>query len=263
MTARTHDFRHFESRLASLLQSTVEEVLHRQGHDARRSEAPHPASLLSHDLAERIDAGDHTIPDDPPPSLRERLGEDIAGVWTGVKLIAQTLVAKARGDAIEAQRLHDELQYSDLDPAWIEALAIYIRHFDLERDRIPYVRHSQADDFVIPALPPDAVIGLIGDWGCGTAHAETIMRQLASHRLDALVHLGDIYYGGTPRECEVNFLAVVDRVFNRPSNPMPVYTLAGNHDMYAGGEGYYSLLPRLNPSPPYPPGLAQEASSPW
>ena len=29
---------------------------------------------------------------------------------------------------------------------------------------------------------------------------------------------------------------------------VPVYTLAGNHDMYSGGVGYYGLLQRIEPA---------------
>ena len=42
---------------------------------------------------------------------------------------------------------------------------------------------------------------------------------------------------------------IVNQVFQRGVNPIPVFTLSGNHDMYSGGEGYYGLLRELNPAP--------------
>jgi hypothetical protein len=79
-----------------------------------------------------------------------------------------------------------------------------------------------------------------------------------------LIHLGDIYYSGTPNECQKYFLDVIDAVFDRTgaagTTPLPVYTLTGNHDMYCGGVGYYALLPELNPSPPFAAEQAQPAS---
>ena len=69
-------FRQYESRLASMLQATVEEVLHRQGHDARRSDTPHPASVLSEHLAAGFDVRDWRVPDDPPASWIARLEGD-------------------------------------------------------------------------------------------------------------------------------------------------------------------------------------------
>jgi 3',5'-cyclic AMP phosphodiesterase CpdA len=99
-------------------------------------------------------------------------------------------------------------------------------------------------------MKPGATVALLGDWGTGTAAATQLLQQVAAHNPDVLIHLGDIYYSGTADECVNNFEAIVNRVFNREQNPITVFTLAGNHDMYSGGEGYYGLLKRLNP-PPY------------
>ena len=57
-----------------------------------------------------------------------------------------------------------------------------------------------------------------------------------------LIHLGDIYYSGTQREVQERFLAICRAT---PGLAIPIYTLAGNHDMYAGGGGYYWLLDQL------------------
>jgi Calcineurin-like phosphoesterase len=64
-----------------------------------------------------------------------------------------------------------------------------------------------------------------------------------------LIHLGDIYYSGTPSECDANFTFPIQRVLRTTNPNIAVYTLAGNHDMYCGGVGYYGLIQHLNPEP--------------
>jgi hypothetical protein len=59
--------------------------------------------------------------------------------------------------------------------------------------------------------------------------------------------LGDIYYSGTPDECDRDFTRLIDSTFDR--SRVAVYKLAGNHDMYSGGVGYYGLLTIINPPP--------------
>jgi hypothetical protein len=60
-----------------------------------------------------------------------------------------------------------------------------------------------------------------------------------------LIHLGDIYYSGLPRECKKHFSDVIDEVW--PKKRPLVYVLDGNHDRYAGSNGgYYPMITRLN-----------------
>jgi hypothetical protein len=86
-------------------------------------------------------------------------------------------------------------------------------------------------------------VALIADWGTGMPDAEALLEQIASFSPEAVIHLGDIYYSGTPHEVRAHFLDLFDRVFKtrRPR----VLSLAGNHDRYSGGKGYRELLDAL------------------
>lgn len=112
------------------------------------------------------------------------------------------------------------------------------------------------NDFVIP-LPdkPDLIVGLIADWGTGGDDAQWLLSQVMAKNPDVLIHLGDIYYAGTVDEDRDNFLSLV----NSAAPNIPVYTLAGNHDMYSGGGVYYGLLAQLNVAPALQP-FQQKAS---
>jgi len=84
-------------------------------------------------------------------------------------------------------------------------------------------------------------VGLTADWGTGLYGAPQIRdafrRQAADRTFDLLMHLGDIYYSGTEKEVQERFLnvwpadaALVNRALN------------GNHEMYSGGFGYFTLV---------------------
>jgi hypothetical protein len=103
-------------------------------------------------------------------------------------------------------------------------------------------------------LPNDGVLGVIGDWGTGLGDARALLRELmVRFEPAAIVHLGDIYYSGTSEECEVNYAEVITQVFDEvlgEGNRIPVFTLAGNHDYYALGYGFYSTFEAMNDAVP-------------
>lgn len=162
----------------------------------------------------------------------------------------QYLEAKLKGDQATADRLQSEMTDSKCDVRWASTINQYLRYFGPggTRAQIPYVTPEQAGEGVIQ-IPSHATIGLIGDWGTGAGPARRLLAQLKAQKPDVIVHLGDIYYSGTPQECETNFEDIIDEVFERHKTNIPVYTLAGNHDLYSGGVGYYGLIRRLNKKP--------------
>jgi 3',5'-cyclic AMP phosphodiesterase CpdA len=92
-------------------------------------------------------------------------------------------------------------------------------------------------------------IGLVGDFGTGLYGAPVIAATIAADpgRFDLLVHLGDVYYTGEPREVQTRLLDIWPR---RPDSINRA--LNGNHDMYSGGYGYFDLLlPRFGQKSSY------------
>ena len=78
-------------------------------------------------------------------------------------------------------------------------------------------------------------------WCTGTDEARQVASLLARQHPDAVIHLGDIYFSGTPEECQAHFLAPLRAVL--PTQRL--FTFCGNHDVYSGGAGYYALLQQL------------------
>ncbi len=153
------------------------------------------------------------------------------------------LRATIEGDAARRSVIEDRIRFSDCDPGWADVIGDYVRRFlpDGRARPIPYRRWQRLDDFVVAAPAASLRIGLLSDWGTGTAEARSVAALLAEQRPDIVIHLGDIYYAGTAEECDAHFLAPL-----RAAMPgVRVFTLCGNHDVYSGGKGYYGLLDRI------------------
>lgn len=270
---RSRGIRTHRHDIASLFQSVADDVARaldrkagtasaeRGTTEGERPVLAHPLVAAAEAVAGHMERG-REPPDDPPEGLAASHGGEVSDLWECTKLAARLVEKKFLGDDEAARKIEDELKFSDCDPAWAEAIVDYEEYFGPSghAKEIPYVRWEDMDDFVLPALPRNARVALIADWGTGTDAAERLLREVAEHEPDVLVHLGDIYYAGTTEECRRWFLGVIDDVFDRRRRPMPVYTLSGNHDMYSGGTGYYGVLPELNPSPPLDDDVAQRAS---
>jgi hypothetical protein len=98
-------------------------------------------------------------------------------------------------------------------------------------------------------LDSQARVVIVGDWGSGLPKAVQLAGKIwKSHLLPNLgskdqhvVHLGDVYHAGLSSDYKKNFLK---------HWPVPVghekvvasWCLAGNHDMYSGGHGYFNML---------------------
>lgn len=99
-------------------------------------------------------------------------------------------------------------------------------------------------------LPNNAKVGILGDWGTGMPDAIALLKDMMlQHKPDAIIHLGDIYYSGTPDECQQYFADVFTAVFDEvlgKGKRIPVFSIPGNHDYYAWGAGYYKVVTGLN-----------------
>jgi len=99
-------------------------------------------------------------------------------------------------------------------------------------------------DWVEPPTRPeeiedDAKIAIFSDWGSGLYGAPPIANSVAKlDRCDVALHLGDTYYSGSDDE-------IRDRLVGdwpKCSSKTVSRTLNGNHEMYSGGQGYFSAL---------------------
>lgn len=86
-------------------------------------------------------------------------------------------------------------------------------------------------------IPDKTTIALAADWGTGTIPAYKVANQIRSlqPRPDVTIHMGDVYYSGTPQEYRDWFLGEEDW----PRGTLHTFALNANHEMYSGGTGYF------------------------
>ncbi|MBR9919279.1 MAG: hypothetical protein GYB31_00465 [Bacteroidetes bacterium] len=94
-------------------------------------------------------------------------------------------------------------------------------------------------------------IAVLGDWGTGDETAKSLMSALTGYMPDYIIHLGDVYYSGTP---ETSILHPGQDIYfhlgEEKNNLMDIWpanyqengksiTLNSNHEMYSGANGYF------------------------
>lgn len=245
ITHRDHFLSIFQSAAAS-----YDRQLAAIGAEGAHEAARRPSMVdAATDVARLRDEGSTGTPAEPTVRELERLSpSETARVCATLGF--QYLQAKVTGDTATADRISSELVGATCDPRWLRTLDEYLSFFGPAgtRRKIPYVRASSVGSHILP-LTANARIGLIGDWGTGAEPARRLLGQLKTQNVDTVIHLGDVYYSGTPEECRTNFTAIFDEVFGRPGRRAQIYSLSGNHDMYCGGVGYYGMIKKLNAAP--------------
>ncbi|KIZ40665.1 MULTISPECIES: metallophosphoesterase [Rhodopseudomonas] len=258
-------FRTFRDPLLSLYQSAVTEV-------AKKVDRGANASVTSRAGAQRSMTS--SLPDVAADIAEREYNRSIGGVApvarsgptarelskTGMAQVCaewgfRYLKAVASRDDQAIAQLKDEFTAGTCDPAWLTTLEAYRSYLgeDGKRKAAPYVRAATVGPKTIE-IKSNARVALMGDWGTGAPPAIGVLKYVAGDHPDLVVHLGDIYYSGTPAECQSNFIDPINAIL-RTRAPMPVYSLSGNHDMYCGGVGFYELIKQLNAAP-----LTQPAS---
>jgi hypothetical protein len=121
-------------------------------------------------------------------------------------------------------------KYHKLDPGWLETIADRIF-----RRKADFISYSSFQDFKIKMTDGPVTIGIAGDWGTGLPTSKNIAKFMAARKPDYTIHLGDVYYAGSEEEERENFLSAW------PEGTAGSFALNSNHDMYAGGHGYFDV----------------------
>jgi hypothetical protein len=229
----------------------------------KRPPQDHPVVAQGNEIAAMIDQG-AAVPVVPPPSTTAQGLVDTAKfcATAAFRLAEAKVKAHFTGDNTEVNALQAELgtPFGECDPKWAAVLATYVQH-RIEATQIPYRRYTSLSDFVIDGrLPNKGTVVLIADWGTGQPAAKALLQKVASHKPDAVIHLGDVYYSGTQVEVQNYFYAIWQPAFGLPKVPWgqkltdidpglktgpATFHLPGNHDMYAGGAPYYTVIDML------------------
>jgi len=241
----------------SLWQSCVAETLRKQSTETERSmlvrsvvEHPVMAAVNRHVVGEQ--KGTKTA---APQRQALKAFEDLDEAAYVSSLKFQMAETGLSGDTAALQQLEAECRkYATCDwDGWITCLSTY-NHYKkkykepLYRDWKKLGKDVRTYGVIDYKLPANAKVALIGDWGTGMDDAVDMLQQISEFRPDAVIHLGDIYYSGTPDECQLNVAIPFSKIF--PEGQRPLFlSIPGNHDYYAFGEGFYQLVDEANPEP--------------
>ncbi len=263
----------FRGRDASLWQSAVDEVVAKEtagtspAADLQTTPAPvrRPDSsrieiLHADAIAEIVDQC-KDVPSVALPPPAGGVAETVKYCSTAAFKLAEAKVrALFTKDDTELKQLQESLApFSSCDPKWAQVLEVYAQSkIDASLRNIPYIRYTSLADFVIDdgRLPDPAKVAIVGDWGTGQNGARKLLESIAAKKPDVVIHLGDVYYSGTENEVKNYFYAIWQQVLGLPEvawGEAPADTkarpatfhLAGNHDMYAGGAPYYTVIKML------------------
>jgi hypothetical protein len=254
--ATSPSFTRVHNQPLSLWQSAVAETVRQQHFAAAR---PGSNDWLAHPLvqATNVYAGGAASSPDFDAARLAGAGQPHNLVYLS-QLGHQIGIAKVEGDAArEAALTTTYRQYSDKDTAFLTCATTYAEYYALSGGVMRYNDWTVAGKgnlnygVIDYQLPNDATVGIIGDWGTGLADAKALLLDLMLQKPTpaAIIHLGDIYYSGTPNECQSTFVDIFNEVFDQvlgKGKRIPVFTLPGNHDYYAWGLGFYPMLRQLN-----------------
>jgi 3',5'-cyclic AMP phosphodiesterase CpdA len=135
-----------------------------------------------------------------------------------------------------------EMPFDTADIGWLTVAFEKLK--ELFRGKHKFIKHTSLDSFRQP-LPANATVALFADWGTGEATAQRVMEQIKARQPTHAIHLGDVYYSGTPNEVRNRFLKVIDQFGPQPSE-CKFFALNSNHEMFSGGYGYFdTTLPRF------------------
>ena len=123
-------------------------------------------------------------------------------------------------------------KFGNLDPRW--GTVITEKAKLLFKGKRKFIAHKSAEDFRF-RMGDEATVAVVGDWGGGNAAAQSVAQQIAKLAPDHVIHLGDVYYSGTPKEVKERFL----KYWPTPEDPGYSFALNSNHEMYSGGYGYF------------------------
>jgi len=145
--------------------------------------------------------------------------------------VCNSLSSDSNSLKTEFPSYEESIKFTHADPFWITALYERGKKINTPRIYTPIVENKS-----LFTLPDSFHIGLVGDIGTGDAHCLATLKGIKSTgKLDAFIHLGDVYYSGTRREMLDNFLSPIKWIL---SDDVPIYAIPGNHEYICKGEGY-------------------------
>jgi hypothetical protein len=158
----------------------------------------------------------------------------------------------AENAQIEADIERQTQEYKFGNPLWQQMFEQYFEYYwqyPFHKGGKPKYRSWQSPDagkgdqnygVIQWRLPINARIAIVGDIGTGTDEAAAVLTAALKFSPDTILHLGDVYYSGTPFETKHRLVGLVREVVGKQR--VPFFTVPGNHEYFVGAGPYLAAL---------------------
>ncbi len=200
--------------------------------------APRDATIAVFQSAMDEYLNERVGPVNPEPAAAKKKGAKAQSVGTKKAASSKASLAdfnkpgakKQAGGKTGAAALME--QFDNLDPRWVEV--VWAKAKAILKGKHKFITHKSVTDFRFK-MDNETTIAIVGDWGGGNAAAQAVAKQINKLAPNHVIHLGDVYYAGTPTEVQDRFL----KYWPTPTTPGMSFALNSNHEMYSGGYGYF------------------------
>jgi hypothetical protein len=126
-------------------------------------------------------------------------------------------------------------RHGETDIGWTRVVIDQI--LNLKRAPFPIYHDPRESRFM---MAHQTRVALFSDWATGEPETRAVAEQIESANPQQIIYLGNVYRSGLRSEAREHLL----RPFPRPKSLQRRWALNGNHDMLAGGWGYFEeVLP--------------------
>lgn len=158
----------------------------------------------------------------------------------------------AQNPEIEAYVARQIQEYKFGNPLWQQMFVQYFKYYwqyPYHKGGEPKYRSWQAADagkgdlnygVIKWRLPANARIAIVGDIGTGTDVAAGVLWAALEFNPDAILHVGDVYFSGTPFETRHRLVELVRSVAGKQG--IPFFTVPGNHEYFTGAVSFLRAL---------------------
>lgn len=128
---------------------------------------------------------------------------------------------------------------------WVKNYLKYA--FNRKHPFLSYPAHGEQGVYQMKAADGGQIvkISIAGDWGTGTEEAAKVASGMLNFQPDYTIHLGDVYYVGDTEEINENCLGETADGYQGlwwPKGRVGSFSMNGNHEMYANGNGYFDVF---------------------
>lgn len=118
------------------------------------------------------------------------------------------------------------------------AASVWYRLWHAKPDLPSHENSDTSFSYPLRQVDGKTTLALFSDWGTGYYHSHYIIKHITAMHPGQAIHLGDVYYAGSPTEIRNYMQAMLNPLLTS----VPVYPLNANHEMMHHGVPFFEFL---------------------